>query len=266
MRKYYTGEIKRGKFDCLRLQKLHLLLFLIFIVPGHQLSYAQTDTLRVLFVGNSYTYTKNLPQIVSILSTTTDIYLKTQQSTIAGGKLWQHWHGKRGLNTREIIDMGNFDRIIFQDHSMAAIAEPDSLYLYGTLFAQLASRMGAKPIFYQTWAKDSVPESISVIRDQYALLTNSTDAKVARVGEAWQLAKQLNPNIQLYTEDGSHPDKLGVFLTALVMTQLLTEKIPDLPHNEFSTLDKHQEFIQLMHISDVEYAFLRSVVERLLQK
>ena len=37
------------------------------------------DTLRVLFVGNSYTYYNNLPQLVSILSEQTGTKLITQK-------------------------------------------------------------------------------------------------------------------------------------------------------------------------------------------
>jgi len=44
------------------------------------------DTLRVLFVGNSYTYYNNLPQLVSILSEQTGTKLITQKSVVGGGE------------------------------------------------------------------------------------------------------------------------------------------------------------------------------------
>lgn len=44
------------------------------------------DTLKVLFVGNSYTYFENLPQVVSVLSEKTGTVLVTEKVTIGGAK------------------------------------------------------------------------------------------------------------------------------------------------------------------------------------
>jgi len=41
-------------------------LFSLLTLNGY--AQVQKDTLRVLFVGNSYTYFENLPQVVSVLS------------------------------------------------------------------------------------------------------------------------------------------------------------------------------------------------------
>ncbi|MBK7731738.1 MAG: hypothetical protein IPI37_02970 [Bacteroidales bacterium] len=56
---------------------------------------AKKDTLRILFVGNSYTYFENLPQVVSVLSGKTGTILLTEQVTIGGAKLSEHWRGAR---------------------------------------------------------------------------------------------------------------------------------------------------------------------------
>ena len=76
------------------------------------------DTVKVLFVGNSYTYVENLPQIVSILSDGSKTKLITRKSTLGGAKLSEHWKGERGLKSKEIIRDGNFDIVVLQEHSL----------------------------------------------------------------------------------------------------------------------------------------------------
>ena len=94
-------------------------LLLIFIISGiypYSSAFAQVnrDTLKVLFVGNSYTYVQNLPQVVSIISDSTKTKLVTRKSTVGGAYLREHWYGKRGLKTKEIITKGKFDLVILQ--------------------------------------------------------------------------------------------------------------------------------------------------------
>ncbi|MCD6354645.1 MAG: hypothetical protein J7L95_03760 [Prolixibacteraceae bacterium] len=52
------------------------------------------DSLKILFVGNSYTYVENIPQIVSLISEQTGIKLITKKSTKGGATLSQHWRGQ----------------------------------------------------------------------------------------------------------------------------------------------------------------------------
>ena len=58
---------------------------------------AQQKELKVLFVGNSYTYGYNLPHIVSIISQETSTLLITRKSVIGGASLKEHWNGGREL-------------------------------------------------------------------------------------------------------------------------------------------------------------------------
>jgi hypothetical protein len=95
------------------------------------------DTLKLLFVGNSYTYVENLPQIVSILSDGSNTKLITRKSTMGGAKLSEHWKGERGLKSKEIIRDGNFDIIVLQEHSLGTINEKDSVVKYEKLFCKI---------------------------------------------------------------------------------------------------------------------------------
>jgi hypothetical protein len=103
--------------------KLLVLIFIVGLFLFQTSLQAQQKELKVLFVGNSYTYGNNLPHIVAILSEGTDTKLFTRKSVIGGAHLREHWNGDRGLQTKEIIKEGDFDIVVLQDHSRVITGE-----------------------------------------------------------------------------------------------------------------------------------------------
>lgn len=87
------------------MKKLTLLVFTVFFLSLAGVN-AQQKELKVLFVGNSYTYGYNLAHIVSIISQETSTLLLTRKSVIGGASLSEHWNGGRGLETKQIIAGG----------------------------------------------------------------------------------------------------------------------------------------------------------------
>lgn len=221
----------------------------------------EKDTLKVLFVGNSYTYYENLPQIVSIISDKTNTKIVTKKSTIGGAKLSQHWLGQRGLKTKSIIKNGGFDIVVLQGHSMATIKEPDSLIKYSKLFCDYIKKHGAKPHFYLTWAREYTPETQGIITTGYAAITKDNKATLVPVGKAWALSQKLNPEIKLFTSDGSHPSRFGTFLTACAFVKTLLGELPDKLDSAYYTRDNEGESIYLMHIPKSNLNFFKKIVE-----
>ena len=83
--------------------KYLLVTIFFFGISNECLSQVKKDTLRVLFVGNSYTYYSNMPHLVSLISDSTKVKLITSKSTAGGATLSDHWKGKKELKTKEII-------------------------------------------------------------------------------------------------------------------------------------------------------------------
>lgn len=86
------------------MSKFHRPLLLIILTISGILSgssgftQVKKDTIKVLFVGNSYTYVQNLPQIVSIISDDAKTKLGTRKSTVGEVFLSEHWFSKRIIN------------------------------------------------------------------------------------------------------------------------------------------------------------------------
>lgn len=187
---------------------------------------AQKEELRVLFIGNSYTYFWNLPQTVEAMSEQGSVYLNTRQSTEGGVNLSQHWRSKKQLGTMAMLDEHEYDIVVLQDHSMQAIKRPDSLQHYGKLFAELCKEKNAKVFLYMTWSRKWDPFMIEDIASEYEKLAESTGAVLVPVGLAWSLSIKERPNLDLYDVDETHPSPEGTYLNACVFYGALTGQSP----------------------------------------
>lgn len=244
------------------MRKLSVVTFLLLTI-FNTVVLAQTnkDPLKVLFVGNSYTYFENLPQIVSLISEGTDTKLQTKKSTAGGAWLSDHWIGNKGLKTREIIETGGFDMVVIQENSMGAINAPDSTRKYSKLLCDFIKKNGAKPVIYLTWARKMVPQYQEPINNVFSEVVKDNKVMMSPVGKAWALARKMRPGIELFNSDGSHPSELGTFLTACVFVATITKQLPEKLQGYYRTLDLQGETIELMSIHPLDVVFCRMVVE-----
>jgi len=220
------------------------------------------DTLSILFVGNSYTYYQNMPQIVSLISDSTKVKLITRKSTVGGARLRDHWLGKKGLKTKEIIREGKFNAIVLQEYSLGAVKAPDSLLKYAGLWCDYIKKFNAKPYLYLTWAREKIPEQQKIINSVYTEVSKSNNVEIVPVGIAWKMAKQTNPQVSLYEADGSHPNRLGAFLTACTFARFFSEMLPEKLNLEYNTEDMFGEYIQLMRITESETQFCKEISKK----
>lgn len=242
-------------------------IFSLLFVAGVICADAQTsDEVRVLFVGNSYTYFWNLPQHVALFAEGQEINLTTIQSTAGGATLGQHWRGEKELNTRQMIVEGDFDIVVLQDHSRSAIDQPDSLHYYGGKWAKVIRENGGEPMLYMTWAREWDPYMQEQISHEYIKLGEKMNARVAPVGLAWNRARELRPHFDLYDPDGSHPSILGTYLTACVFYGMLTGQSPVGISNRLVTKDQYGQktYINLQSANDA--LFCQKVALEVLQQ
>lgn len=237
-------------------------LFLITALFGQaQTETVPKDTLNVLFVGNSYTYFNNLSHIVSAISDSTDTKLITKKSTVGAGWLREHWHGKRGLQTKQMIETGNFDVVVLQEYSMGAITSPDSLYKYVKLFADLVKSKGAKPLIFQVWAREKVPQYISELNLAYEKVAKENDIPLIPIGMGWNLSRGLRPDAPLFYKDGTHPGDLGTFLTAAIFVGCITGEVPEEVYQVPTITDQEGETIQLMRLDWLDMIYALKVAQ-----
>ncbi|MEL6717684.1 MAG: DUF4886 domain-containing protein [Bacteroidota bacterium] len=244
----------------------HYLLALFIFCAVEESTAQQTVPENVLFIGNSYTYFWNLPQLVEIMCESQSIDLKTRQSTSGGVSLGTHWRGERFLQSAEKIKSEQFDAVVFQDHSRRSIDHPDSLLYFGKLWCDLAQKHQAETYLYMTWARAWNPLMQEKITAGYQKLAAMTQSKIVPVGPAWAYAKTLRPDLQLYDPDGSHPSTIGTYLSACVFFAVLTGKSPVGLPARLVTKDKNNDPLYLMIISPNDAQFCQEVADKIVKK
>ncbi|MCB0702370.1 MAG: hypothetical protein R2863_07835 [Candidatus Kapaibacterium sp.] len=223
------------------------LIILIIIFGSYSKSIAQfeKDTLRVLFVGNSYTSISNMPHLVSLISDSTKVKLITTKSTAGGATLSDHWNGEKELKTKDVICSGLFDIVVIQAHSLETIENKENFFKYSKLLCDLAKESGAKPYLYVTWSRQKYQHIQDKITKVYIEVAKVNECDLVLVGEAWKLARTIRPDILLYMSDGSHQNDLGAFLNACQFVGKFTGEVPANLNTSYRIKDAKGEEIML---------------------
>jgi hypothetical protein len=93
----------------------------------------------------------------------------------------------------------------------------------------------ARIVLYQTWPRRydnvelieaglTVEEMWLGLEEGYFQVSQIIDAEIATVGEAWMAALELDPPIELYSNDGNHPSYAGTYLAACVLYGVLFDE------------------------------------------
>jgi hypothetical protein len=190
--------------------------------------------LRVLFIGNSYTYFNNLPEIVTRLADYGhQRKLETRMVAPGGWRLKDHWEQGEALNA---VREGHWDYVVLQEQSTLGvnyylegkprIAGDEAFKPYAEKWAAEILKTGAIPVFYLAWARKATPEDQAALNYAYISAAKENGARIAPVGIAWAQARQQQPALELYYTDGSHPSPAGSYLAGCVIYAALFHRSP----------------------------------------
>jgi hypothetical protein len=195
---------------------------------------ADRACLRVLFIGNSYTSTNDLPGVLAGLLRSGGRHAEVSAIAPGGATLADH---AASAEVAGAIAGSPWTAVILQEQSLLPAA-PDLLERQilpaARTLADAARGTGAQVYLFQTWAhRDGWPERRLDRAAMQAAIT-ATDRELAGrlglvvvpVGEAWTRALREAPGISLWQADGSHPTAAGTYLAACVLYASLTGRSP----------------------------------------
>ena len=218
-----------------------LLLFVLLLLPlgvaaqSRQSAPApKQDSLRLLFIGNSYTYYNDLPAMVYEIARTQKKKLSVESITKGGERLRGHLKNEK---VRKALTQEHWDFVVLQEQSSDPARQSESVIanIYPAA-RELDSLIHvgspeARTIFYMTWGHkygtthkiENYPLVYTYegmqerIKTTYLEMTYRNNATCAPVGMAWQRVREERPDYQLYNQDLSHPSPLGSYLAANVI-------------------------------------------------
>jgi len=178
---------------------------------------------RLLFIGNSLTYTNNLPRIVEAVFAGAGATASTEMVAMPGISLFDHWYSPR-REAEKAIARGGWSTVVMQQGPSAQPESRRDLRSSVKRFAKFIAAAGARPALYCVWPQQSRPEDFDAVIESYRLASDDIGALFFPVGAAW---RRTPAEIPLYSGDGIHPNAYGSYLAALVMYGVLSGKSPE---------------------------------------
>lgn len=178
---------------------------------------AQQD-LKLLFIGNSLTYTNDLPEMVEREGQRMGVTIETETLAKPNFGLEDHWNRKK---TTKLIESGQFDFIIVQQGPSSQEDGRASLLAYGAKFKALCDANNAELVFFMVWPARQYDHTFDGVIRNYSEAARSTDAILCPVGKKWKEALERNPELGLYGRDGFHPSEAGTLFAAQVIAGTL---------------------------------------------
>jgi len=195
--------------------------------------------LRVLFVGNSYTFVNDLPLLVRRLASAAheELRFEAVSECPPGSSLKQHWSSGRDA---ALLRDGHFDWVVLQEQSVVPSFAPAQLetdmYPFVTRLHDAATEAGTKTLLFMTWGhekgdlanlrRDTYDAMQTRVVAGYETIAGRLHVSIAPVGIAWRRAVQANAGAPLWAADGIHPSPAGSYLAACVFYDALYGHTP----------------------------------------
>lgn len=215
------------------------LFFLLFLFQTKKV-FSQT-TKKVLFLGNSYTYVNNLPQIIADAALSVGDILIFDSNTPGGYTLLQH--STNSLSQSKIM-AGGWNHVVLQGQSQEPITNESNFYTgmmnLNTMIKQY--NPCSVPLLYMTWGRKNgdavncpnIPVMCTyegmdtTIKRDYLILADRLRTEVSPVSVVWKYLRNNYPSINLYQVDESHPSAEGSYASACCFYTTIFKKNPAL--------------------------------------
>lgn len=179
--------------------------------------------LRVLFIGNSLTYSNDLPLVVQALAKAAGKNLAVESVTFGGYSLEDHWNNGEALR---LIAQKGWNVVVMQ-HGPSTLPESRvELRLWTKKFAQRIRKAGGRPALFMVWPPKDRLSYFDDVRDAYSLAASDVRGMFIPAGEAWRAAWRRDADAPLYSGDDFHPSEAGTYAAALSIYGMLYRQAP----------------------------------------
>ena len=186
--------------------------------------------MKILFLGNSFTFYHDLPDMVAAL-----LHAEVKGNLRGGAYLYQHIDPVDELCaiTHKLLTEENWDYVVLQDQSQGPITNPEEFNRAVAELSGMIHEAGGTPVLYETWAYEEGSDKLAStgmefaemqqkLTDGYRAAAEANQALLAPVGQAFAAARATT---QLYDAgDHYHPSSAGSRLAAETIAATIRAK------------------------------------------
>jgi hypothetical protein len=237
---YPTKKLTENDFQTMKY--IHLLLICSFLISscapklGCSNLGPEEKCTRVFFIGNSYTYVNNLPDVFARLSFSGGHKVETG---IAAGGGWMLSDAVKEKDTIDGLASKRWNYVVLQEQSQTPASTESRTTSMLPAVRELTGLIyptGGIPILFITWghregwSDNGLPDYESMqnaINAGYMEVSRELNIAAVPVGYAWQAVHSQFPQINLWQADGSHPSAAGTYLAACVFYTVIFGESPE---------------------------------------
>ncbi|HMQ06156.1 MAG TPA: SGNH/GDSL hydrolase family protein [Saprospiraceae bacterium] len=182
--------------------------------------YGRSETIHILFVGNSLTYTNDLPQLVVQAGKKKKKKVKTTSLCFPDYGLEDHWNDKK---VQKLISSEKFDYVVIQQGPSSQEEGRNMLMEYGRKIKDLCSKHKAQLVFFMVWPSSHHLNTFDGVIKNYADAARASEAILCPVGQVWKDYFNTTNDMSYYSHDGFHPSMKGSEVAAELLLNCLTE-------------------------------------------
>lgn len=181
----------------------------------------EAGTTRVLFVGNSLTYTNDLPQLVDAVARQAGVTtLRTAVLARPNYSLEEHWNEG---TAPQWLRATPWQFVVLQQGPSALPESQQHLRSWTERFAPLIRDAGGTPVLLMVWPSQARLTDFPGVQQSYRSAAQAVNGLFAPGGDAWVAYGDLGA---LYA-DGLHPTVFGSYLAALTVLERIAGVRPD---------------------------------------
>lgn len=177
--------------------------------------------IRILFVGNSLTYTNDLPSLVkkrlSDFKVVADALVKPNYA------LEDHWNEGR---LQVLMASNQYDFVIVQQGPSSQQDGRDMLIDYGSRIKEICNQHQSQLVFFMVWPAYSSYSTFDGVIKNYTDAATETQSLLAPVGKIWKQYFFDTKDFSYYGPDMFHPSLKGSEVAAdIIGATILNEVI-----------------------------------------
>jgi len=197
--------------------------------------------MKVLFIGNSYTFYHDMPEALFYpMMQEAGVSLSVERITKGSQRLINSANPEDVLGEKvdAALKSNSYDLVVLQEQSVLPVSNPGAFYDGVRRLYEKIRENGAKAFLYSTWGRKAgsnvlvknnltCEEMTERLAAAYTAIGAELGIPVAYVGKAFSyVIEEHGDKVELYIEDKSHPTYAGSFLAALTLTAAVSGKDP----------------------------------------
>lgn len=176
----------------------------------------------VLFLGNSLTYTNDLPAMTAAVARAAGLELAYATIAAPNASLEDHWRAGVDAQIRDFAA----DYVVLQQGPSSLPQNQLHLLEWTRRLDRSITEAGGRSALFMVWPSSDRLHAFDDVRDAYHDAAAAVDGVFIPAGEAWRAAWRRDAGLGLYGPDGFHPSPLGTLAAAITVLCALADIDP----------------------------------------